>query len=88
MTADKRDLEHYTEIDKNIKDVEEAENEENPRTLLENIFQRADIDQDQLLDIQELARWIHTKIIEHISRALKKNIDLFVAIDNNPRNGE
>lgn len=88
MTADKRDLEHYKEIDKNIKDVEEAENQENPRTLLENIFQRADTDQDQLLDIQELARWIHTKITEHISRAIKENVGLFTAIDNNPRNGE
>ncbi|XP_033364850.1 45 kDa calcium-binding protein [Bombus vosnesenskii] len=88
VTADKRDLEHYKEIDKNIKDVEEAENQENPRTLLENIFQRADTDQDQLLDIQELARWIHTKITEHISRAMKENVGLFTAIDNNPRNGE
>lgn len=88
VTADKRDLEHYKEIDKNIKDVEEAENRENPRTLLENIFQRADTDQDQLLDIQELARWIHTKITEHISRAMKENVGLFTAIDNNPRNGE
>ncbi|XP_076481842.1 stromal cell derived factor mayday isoform X2 [Bombus vancouverensis nearcticus] len=88
VTADKRDLEHYKEIDKNIKDVEVAENQGNLKTLLENIFQRADTDQDQLLDIQELARWIHTKIIEHISRAMKENVGLFTAIDNNPRNGE
>lgn len=88
VTADKRDLEHYKEIDRNIKDVEEAENQENPRTLLENIFQRADTNQDRLLDIQELAKWIHTKITEHISRAMKENVGLFTAIDNNPRNGE
>ncbi|CAL7942186.1 unnamed protein product [Xylocopa violacea] len=90
VTADKKDLEwtDYREVDQNIKEVEEAENQENPRTLLEDIFQRADTDQDQLLDIQELAKWIHTKITEHISRAMRENIGLFTAIDNNPRNGE
>ncbi|KOX73368.1 45 kDa calcium-binding protein [Melipona quadrifasciata] len=88
VTADKRDLEHYKEIDRSIKDAEEAENQENPRTLLENIFQRADTNEDRLLDIQELAKWIHTKITEHISRAMKENVGLFTAIDNNPRNGE
>lgn len=85
MTIDKRDLEHYKEIDQNIKNVKE--NQENSRILLEDIFQRADTDHDQLLDIQELARWIHTKITDHISRAMKENIGLFTAIDNNPRNG-
>ncbi|XP_031830063.1 stromal cell derived factor mayday isoform X2 [Nomia melanderi] len=74
--------------EQNIKEVEEAENRENPRTLLENIFKKADIDQNQLLDIQELAKWIHTKITEHISRAMRENVGLFTAIDNNPRNGE
>ena len=88
MTADKRDLEHYKEIDRGIKDAEEAENQENPRTLLENIFHRADTNEDRLLDIQELAKWIHTKITEHVSRAMKENVGLFTAIDNNPRNGE
>ncbi|XP_043786312.1 45 kDa calcium-binding protein-like [Apis laboriosa] len=86
MTIDKRDLEHYKEIDQNIKNMKE--NQENSRILLEDIFQRADTDHDQLLDIQELARWIHTKITDHISRAMKENIGLFTAIDNNPRNGE
>ncbi|XP_017881900.1 45 kDa calcium-binding protein isoform X2 [Ceratina calcarata] len=64
------------------------ESMENPRALLENVFHRADTDQDLLLDIQELARWIHTKITEHISRAMRENIGLFTMIDNNPQNGE
>lgn len=61
---------------------------ENPRALLETVFHKADTDQDLLLDIQELARWIHAKITEHISRAMRENIGLFTMIDNNPRNGE
>ncbi|XP_076236272.1 stromal cell derived factor mayday isoform X1 [Calliopsis andreniformis] len=94
VTANKRDLERYREMgldrrdEQSIREAEEAENHENPRTLLEDIFQRADTDRNQLLDIQELAKWIHTKITEHISRAMRENVGLFTAIDNNPRNGE
>ncbi|CAK9826691.1 45 kDa calcium-binding protein [Anthophora retusa] len=88
VTANRRDIDRYKDIDQNIREVEEAENQENPRTLLKDIFQRADTDQDQLLDIQELATWIHSKITEHISRAMRENVGLFTAIDNNPRNGE
>ncbi|XP_034190622.1 stromal cell derived factor mayday [Osmia lignaria lignaria] len=83
-----KELDRRREVDRSIKEVEEAENRENPRSLLEDIFQRADTDQDQLLDIQELARWIHMKITEHISCAMRENIGLFTAIDNNPQNGE
>ncbi|XP_076652171.1 stromal cell derived factor mayday isoform X2 [Halictus rubicundus] len=91
VTASKRDDKAaglLREDEQSIREVEEAENRENPRTLLEDIFQRADTDQDQLLDIQELAKWIHTKITDHISRAMRENVGLFTAIDNNPRNGE
>ena len=94
VTANKRDLERYKGVgldrrdEQSIREAEEAENQENPRTLLEDIFQRADADQDQLLDIQELAKWIHTKITEHISRAMRENVGLFTAIDNNPRNSK
>ncbi|XP_012527920.1 45 kDa calcium-binding protein [Monomorium pharaonis] len=61
---------------------------QDPRSLLEDIFRRADTDKDQLLDIHELAKWIHAKITEHILRAMRENVGLFTAIDNNPRNGE
>lgn len=61
---------------------------EDSKKLLEGIFYKADVDKDSLLDIRELAKWIHVKIIDHIDRAMKDNIGLFTAIDNDPRNGE
>ncbi|XP_076632264.1 stromal cell derived factor mayday [Colletes latitarsis] len=94
VTVDKKDLERFKGMsidlrdEQSIKETEEAENRENPRTLLEDIFQRADADKDQLLDIQELAKWIYLKITQHLSRAMYENVDLFRAIDKNPRNGE
>lgn len=93
VTVDKKDLEKYKDVgidhkdEESIREVEEAENHENPRTLLEDIFRRADTDGNQLLDLQELAKWIHAKITEHITRAMRDNVGLFTAIDNNPRNG-
>lgn len=71
-----------------VQEIEDAENRENPRTLLEDVFHRADSDEDDFLDIQELAKWIHSKITDHITRAMRENVGLFTAIDNNPRNGE
>ena len=70
-----------------IKEVEQMENEDNPRFILEDIFHRADTNEDEALEIQELAKWIHAKITDHIDRAMRENIGLFTAIDNNPRNG-
>lgn len=90
VTVDRKDLTRYEDvpgIDENIRRVVEAENRENPRSLLEDIFRRADTDENQLLDIQELAKWIHVKITEHITWAMRENVGLFTAIDNNPRNG-
>jgi len=93
VTVDKKELTKYKDVgidrrdDESIQRVVEAENHENPRTLLEDIFRRADVDENQLLDIQELAKWIHAKITEHITRAMRDNVGLFTAIDNNPRNG-
>ncbi|XP_033224065.1 45 kDa calcium-binding protein [Belonocnema kinseyi] len=71
-----------------MREVERIENQDNPRIILEDIFHRADTDEDETLDIQELAKWIHAKITDHIDRAMRENIGLFTAIDNNPRNGE
>lgn len=87
VTVGKGEPAGYRDIDESVRQVVEAENRENPRTLLEDIFRRADLDENQLLDIQELAKWIHTKITEHITRAMRENVGLFTAIDNNPRNG-
>ncbi|XP_014206263.1 45 kDa calcium-binding protein [Copidosoma floridanum] len=61
---------------------------EDSRKLLETIFWKADTDKDDFLDIRELAKWIHAKIIDHIDRSMRDNIGLFTSIDSNPRNGE
>ena len=61
---------------------------EDSRQLLENIFLKADVSGDRFLDIRELAKWIHAKIIDHIDRAMRDNIGLFTVIDDNPRNGK
>lgn len=94
VTVDKTNLAGYKDAgvdrrgdDESIREVVEAENRQDPRSLLEDIFRRADTDENQVLDIQELAKWIHTKITEHITRAMRENVGLFTAIDNNPRNG-
>ncbi|XP_077276973.1 stromal cell derived factor mayday isoform X2 [Temnothorax americanus] len=98
VTADKKSLAGYKETGDVVnrlgdeesvrRKVAEAEDRQDPRSLLEDIFRRADTDENQLLDIQELAKWIHAKITEHITRAMRENVGLFTAIDNNPRNGE
>ncbi|XP_057318089.1 45 kDa calcium-binding protein isoform X1 [Microplitis mediator] len=66
----------------------EREIHDNPRLLLENIFSKADADENRELDIQEVAKWIHSKIIQHIDRAMRDNVGLFSIIDINPRNGD
>lgn len=71
-----------------IREIEERENRENPRLLLEDVFRRADTDENQQLSIQELAKWIHAKIIDHINRAMRDNVGLFTTIDSDPRNGK
>ncbi|KAK0080875.1 hypothetical protein PV325_013209 [Microctonus aethiopoides] len=72
----------YNSNNKNV----EMKKRENPRLLLENVFRKADTNENQELDIQELAKWIHAKITEHINRAMRDNVGLFTLIDNNPRN--
>ncbi|XP_063987372.1 45 kDa calcium-binding protein [Diachasmimorpha longicaudata] len=71
-----------------IRDIEDMENKEHPKLLLEDVFRRADTDENQELSIQELSKWIHAKIIDHINRAMRENVGLFTAIDDDPRNGE
>ena len=80
---------------KDLQDVNRVENlnskslvGEDSKHLLEGIFGKADSDRNGALDIRELAKWIHAKIIDHIDRAMRENIGLFTAIDSNPRNGK
>ncbi|XP_046815279.1 45 kDa calcium-binding protein isoform X1 [Vespa crabro] len=94
-TVGKKERDRYENValdrisdEESIREHEETENREDPKSLLEDIFRRADVDENQLLDIQELAKWIHAKITEHVRRAMRDNVGLFTAIDNNPRNGE
>lgn len=88
-----KNLKRYKDVkidrrnDQDIRQMEEIGNYKNSRILLEDIFGKADIDGNQLLDIQELAKWIHAKITEHIFGAMRDNVKLFTNIDNNPRNG-
>lgn len=70
-----------------IGNMKEGPQFQDPKTLLEKIFNSADINGDGLLSLQELSDWISEKIQEHISEALRENFGLFVSIDNNPRNG-
>ena len=70
-----------------IKEVQRMENSDDNFSIFSNVFWRADLDENGELDIQELSRWIHAKIVEHIERAMRQNIGRFTAIDNNPRNG-
>ncbi|GLH04286.1 Sdf4 protein [Gryllus bimaculatus] len=60
---------------------------EDPKILLETIFNKADTNNDHLLSLSELSTWISAKIQEHIKQALDENFGLFTSIDNNPRNG-
>ncbi|KAL7292867.1 hypothetical protein TKK_0013541 [Trichogramma kaykai] len=62
--------------------------EQRSKGLLEMIFTKADTNEDKFLDIKELSKWIHGKIIDHIDKAMRDNIGLFTTIDNNPRDGE
>lgn len=48
---------------------------------------RADTNNNGKLDLKELSKWINTKIIQHISAAVRNNVGLFTLIDVNPRNG-
>lgn len=57
-------------------------------SLLTETFKKADSNADGLLELSELSSWISSKIKEHLNLALKENIFMFTAIDQNPRNGQ
>lgn len=48
---------------------------------------RADLNGDQLLTLQELARFINGRIRDHIELSIRNNPLLFSEIDRSPRNG-
>uniref|UniRef100_A0A0A9XEV1 Calcium-binding protein n=1 Tax=Lygus hesperus TaxID=30085 RepID=A0A0A9XEV1_LYGHE len=58
-----------------------------PLDLLTVVFKRADQSGDDLLDLDELASYIHYRTKSHIEEALQENYGLFMTIDKNPKNG-
>lgn len=48
---------------------------------------RADLDANQLLDIQEVARFINARVREHIQSAIRSNPPNFARVDVAPRDG-
>lgn len=65
----------------------ERRKEEDPKELLEDIFIRADTNNDSFLTHKELSRWIEAKIQQHINQAHAENYILFASVDVNPKNG-
>ncbi|GJQ70609.1 hypothetical protein Trydic_g23002 [Trypoxylus dichotomus] len=59
----------------------------NQHEILEEVFKKADKDNNGKLDSKELAQWIRMKIVEHISSAVSNNFGLFAQIDVDPKNG-
>lgn len=76
--------------DKNeyLVNVNNQENYHKDQTeILKDVFKKADKNQNNKLDLNELAIWIRKKILEHISTAISNNYELFNQIDINPKNG-
>lgn len=48
---------------------------------------RADLNEDALLSLQELARFINRRIREHIESSIRNNPIVFSEIDRSPSNG-
>ena len=49
---------------------------------------RADINGNEVLELSEISSRITFKTKEHLALALRENIFIFTAIDQNPRNGK
>lgn len=52
-----------------------------------SFISRADLNEDGLLSLQELARFINRRIRDHIETSIRNNPYLFSQIDQSPRNG-
>lgn len=51
------------------------------------LFYRADLNGDNILSLQELARYINRRIRDHIETSIRNNPILFSEIDRSPPNG-
>lgn len=76
-----KDYHHEAFLGKLIKDGELVfENMLGYKKLIE-IFHKVDYDKDHLIDKEELTRWIHERILEHVESARQKNEGFFKSID-------
>lgn len=66
-----------------IQEVQKFEIEQ----LLTNAFYKADLNGDSKLALQELARYIHAMIQDHIDGAIKTNPLEFTEVDVSPKDG-
>lgn len=74
--------ENGNNLDTVIYNVDEAATQE-----LTEAFNKADINKDKSLSVQELAKYINFKIRDHIDTAIRTNPTTFVEIDLKPRDG-
>lgn len=63
------------------RDALEVLKKKNPEKLLTRIFYRVDADNDGQLTMQELSKWISSKVNEHLDRAIKSNFYIFMELD-------
>ncbi|XP_031634762.1 45 kDa calcium-binding protein [Contarinia nasturtii] len=59
----------------------------NRSDILRDAFKKADLDGDDALSLQELARYINRRIRTHIEASIRNNPIIFSEIDQSPRNG-
>lgn len=55
--------------------------------LLKQTFKKADLDNDNQLNVHELARYINTQTRNHINTAIQTNPLVFAQIDKSPQDG-
>ncbi|CAI9741558.1 45 kDa calcium-binding protein-like [Octopus vulgaris] len=53
------------------------------RAKLDEVFEKADVDNDQYLDLKELEEWIQRKLEEHLDEATNETDKMFTYLDSN-----
>ena len=76
-----KDFHHEAFLGKLIKDGKLVFENMNGYKKLIEIFHKVDYSKDHLVDRDELGRWIHERILEHVESAREKNQGLFKSVD-------
>ncbi|KAK3701375.1 hypothetical protein QZH41_008744, partial [Actinostola sp. cb2023] len=76
-----KDFHHEAFLGKLIKDGKLVFENMNGYKKLIEIFHKVDYSKDHLVDREELGRWIHERILEHVESAREKNQGLFKSVD-------